>query len=59
MELRSRERVCGVPWMSLSVSSFSFVSLFLAFVRCFDMAIDMRLVVCWNHLDGVAVQYGG
>ena len=45
-----------MPWMSLSVSLVWFVSLFLAFVKCFAMAIDMfRLVVCWNHVDGVAV----
>ena len=42
--------------MSLSISLSLFVNLFLAFVRCFAMAIDMlRLVVCWNHVDGVAV----
>ena len=46
----------GVPWMTLSISLSLFVSLFLAFVRCFAMAIDMwRLVVCWNHIDGVVV----
>ena len=46
----------GVPWMSLSISMLLFVSLFLAFVRCFAMAIDtLRLVVCWNYIDGVAV----
>ena len=35
-----------MPWMSLSISLLFFVSLFLAFVRCFAMAIDMffRLV---------------
>ena len=45
-----------MPWMSLLISLLLFVSLFLAFVRCFAMAIDMlRLVVCWNHIDGVAV----
>ena len=36
--------------------NFAFVKGFLAFVRCFAMAIDMfRLVVCWNHVDGVAL----
>ena len=35
--------------------SLSFLSVCL-FVRCFAMAIDMlRLVVCWNLIDGVAV----
>ena len=46
----------GVPWMSLLISLLLFVSLVLAFVRCFAIGIDMlRLVVCWNHIDGVAV----
>ena len=30
-----------MPWMSLFISSSLFVSLFLAFVRCSAMAIDM------------------
>ena len=47
-------KVCGVPWISLFVSLSLFVSRFLAFVRCFAMASEMlRLVVCWNHVDGV------
>ena len=50
-----------MPWMSLSISLSLFVSLFLAFVRCFAMATDttmMRLVVvCWNHIDGVAIRW--
>ena len=46
----------GVPWMSLSFCFSLVVSLFLAFIRCRAVAIDMlRLTVCWNHIDGVAV----
>ena len=47
----------SVPWMPLSISLSLFVSLFLAFARCFAMAIEMlRLgLVCWNYIDGVAV----
>ena len=46
----------GAPQVSLSVSLSLFVSLLLAFVRCFAAAIDaLRLVVCWNHVGGVAV----
>ena len=42
--------------MDVIVYFFAVVCLFLAFVRCFAMAIDMfRSVVCWNHVDGVAV----
>ena len=41
--------------MSLSLSLFV-SSLFLAFVRCFSMAINMlRLIICCNDIDGVAV----
>ena len=49
-----------MPWMSLSISLLLFVSLFLAFVRrCFAMTVDMlRLVVCCNHIYGVAVWWG-
>ena len=44
-----------MPRMSLSISLLLFVSLFLAFVRCFARAVDMfrLIVVCWNHVDGV------
>ena len=44
-------------WMSLSISLLLFVNLFLAFVRCFSMAIGVfRLVDCWNqHIAGVVV----
>ena len=55
VELRFHERV----WCAMDVIFYFFVvgCLFLAFVRCFAMAVDMflRLVVCWNHIDGVAV----
>jgi hypothetical protein len=46
----------GVPCMSF-VIRFSFCSSrFLALDRCFAMAIDvLRLAVCWNQVDGVAV----
>ena len=46
-----------MPWMSSSISLLLFVSLFLAFVRRFAITIDtmFRLVVCWNHVDDVAV----
>ena len=48
-----------MPWMSLSVSLLLFVSLFLlAFVRCFAVVIDvLSLMVCWNHVDGVAARW--
>jgi hypothetical protein len=46
----------GVPCMSFSICLSLFVNLFLAFIKCHAMAIDMlRLTVCWNHADGVVV----
>jgi hypothetical protein len=46
----------GVPCMSFSICLSLFVNLFLAFIKCRAMAIDMlRLAVCWNHVDGVVV----
>ena len=57
MELRFCERVWCAVDVILSISLLLFVSLFLAIVlRCFAMAIDMlRLVICWNRIDGVGV----
>ena len=58
MDLRFRKRGWCATWFSLYISLSLFVSLVLAFVRYFAMAIDdmLRLVVCWNHiLDGVTV----
>ena len=46
----------GVPRVSLVVSLLSFVSRLRAFVRCLAKAREMlRLVVYWNHMEGVAV----
>jgi hypothetical protein len=46
----------GVPCMSFSICLSLFVNLFLAFIKCRAMAIDVfRLAVCWNHVDGVVV----
>ncbi len=43
--------------MSFSICLSLFVNLFLAFVKCRAMAIDVsRLAVCWNHVDGVVVR---
>ena len=53
MELRFRERVWCAAGDVIVFFLLLFVSLFLAFVRCPAMAIDMsRVVVCWNHIDG-------
>ena len=42
--------------MSLSICLSRFVSLFLAFINCLAMAMDMlRLTVCWNQMDGGVV----
>ena len=56
LELCFHERV----WYATEVLLYFFidgVSLFLASVRCFAMAIDvLRLLLCWNYIDdGVVV----
>ena len=42
--------------VSFSIRLSLFVNLFLAFIKCRAMAIDvLRLAVCWNQVDGVVV----